>query len=90
MEAFFASVEQLDNPNFRGKPVMAGGSNERSVIAAATYDTGKFLIRSAMPSVTAKKLLPILRNPTVFFLYLLKKLRGIINQGFHGVGRRNH
>ncbi|AGF58247.1 DNA polymerase-4 [Clostridium saccharoperbutylacetonicum] len=58
MDAFFASVEQLDNPALRGKPVIVGGASERGVVSTCSYEARKFGVHSAMPIFMAKEKCP--------------------------------
>lgn len=58
IDAFFASVEQLDHPEYRGKPLIVGGDSDRSVVSTCSYEARKYGVRSAMSIVVAKKLCP--------------------------------
>ncbi len=70
MDAFFASIEQRDFPEYRSKPLAVGGARERGVVAAASYEARKFGVHSAMPSVTALRLCPgLIIVPPRFDIY---------------------
>ena len=58
MDAFYASVEQMDNPDLKGKPVAVGGNETRGVVSAASYEARKHGVRSALSGVLAKKYCP--------------------------------
>ena len=70
MDAFYASIEQRDHPEYRGKPLAVGNAAERGVVAAASYEARKFGVRSAMPSLTALSKCPqIIFVPARFDVY---------------------
>lgn len=82
MDAFYASVEQLDNPELRGKPLAVGGSETRGVVSAASYEARKFGVRSAMSGIQAKRNCPdLLFVPPRFDRYkeISKKIRAIFH-----------
>ena len=82
MDAFFASVEQRDNPDLRGKPVAVGGSRERGVVAAASYEARKFGVHSALSSAVARRRCPgLIFVPSRFDVY--KEVSGQIREIFH-------
>ena len=58
MDAFFASVEQKDNPQLKGKPVIVGGMSERGVVSTCSYEARKYGVHSAMPIFMAKEKCP--------------------------------
>ena len=80
MDAFYASVEQLDNPELQGKPIAVGGGETRGVVSAASYEARTFGVRSAMSGALAKKLCPELifvRPRYDRYTEVSKKIRGI-------------
>jgi DNA polymerase-4 len=83
MDAFYASVEQRDNSELRGLPVAVGGSRERGVVAAASYEARKFGIHSAMASVTARR-----HCPTLVFVPPRFDVYKAISQQIHSIFAR--
>lgn len=76
MDAFYASVEQMDNPELKGKPIAVGGGGKRGVISAASYEARKFGVKSAMSGRLAEKLCPNL----VFVSHRFDRYKEISNQ----------
>jgi DNA polymerase-4 len=84
MDAFYASVEQRDNPEYRGKPLVVGGSpNQRGVVAAASYEARKFGIHSAMPSKLA-----VAKCPNIIFAKPRFDIYRAISVQIHDIFRR--
>ena len=83
MDAFYASVEQLDNPALRGKPVIVGGLGPRGVVATASYEARRYGVRSAMPMARARRLCPHgIFLPPRFDRYaeIAARIRGILSE----------
>ncbi|MFN3516286.1 MAG: DNA polymerase IV [Novosphingobium sp.] len=83
MDAFYASVEQRDDPSLRGKPVAVGGDGPRGVLSTCSYEARRFGCRSAMPSVTARRLCPqLIFRPPRFAVYtaISRQIRAIFEE----------
>lgn len=83
MDAFYASVEQMDHPELKGKPIAVGGSEVRGVVSAASYEARKFGVRSAMSGVQAKRNCPDLifvRPRFDRYKEISKKIRAIFHE----------
>jgi len=83
LDAFYASVEQLDDPALRGRPVIVGGTGRRSVVCAASYEARRFGVHSAMPTMRARRLCP-----EGVFLPPRFERYGAISEGVFGIYRR--
>jgi DNA polymerase-4 len=83
MDAFYASVEQRDDPALRGRPVAVGGSSARGVVAAASYEARRFGVRSAMASVTARR-----RCPELLFVKPRFDVYSAVSRQIHAIFAR--
>ena len=77
MDAFYASVEQMDDPELKGKPIAVGGGGKRGVISAASYEARQFGVKSAMSGRLAEKLLTLCEDS------IIDKIRYEVNFGNH-------
>src|SRR5260221_14347576 len=80
MDAFYASVEQRDDPGLRNRPVVVGHVGKRGVVAAASYEARKFGVRSAMPSSTALR-----KCPELIFVPPRFEVYRSVSQQIHGI-----
>jgi len=80
MDAFYASIEQRDNPEYKGKPLAVGYAAERGVVAAASYEARKFGVRSAMPSLTA-----LSKCPQIIFVPARFDVYGEVSKQIHSI-----
>lgn len=83
MDAFFASVEQRDDPSLQGKPVIVGGTGSRGVVAAASYEARTFGVRSALPTWQARKLCPhgvYLQGNMAKYAAVSRQIRGVFEE----------
>ena len=83
MDAFYASVEQRDRPELRGKPVIVGGLGRRGVVSAASYEAREFGVRSAMPMAKARDLCPhgeFVRGRMEVYAAVSRQIRAIFEE----------